>query len=172
MLARLDRWHESVKQIFRLLLLLALAAFAVGCAGVSSRPFDIHSVSLSTLSQTTIVVDRSRYQGIHLIVTNDLPSDVFLKIEPQYYLLSAPEETQSPFRLRDLDEIYRTSRGLTTADLFMYVWSGNKGFFHHVFDPRLRPGKDYFLPITYYHCKDAGFYTRSLKIVIANKAVQ
>jgi hypothetical protein len=49
-----------------------------------------------------------------------------------------------------------------------HAWrSGNKGFYH-IFHPDVSPGTDYFLPITYYRCKDAGFYTGSVKIIVAN----
>jgi hypothetical protein len=132
----------------------------------------VHEVSLSTLTQTEVVVDLSRYPGLYLFIKNDFPSDIFLKIGPPETYLPVPRETKAPFRLRDLDEAHRRSRGFMTADEFMFVWSGNNGFIHHLFDPRLSPGKNYFLPITYYHCKDGGFYVQSLRIVTVDKKVQ
>jgi len=168
-------WPQHQYWITYCLLMLSIGAVASGCRTLSSRPFYVQVVRLSSLHQTTVVFDTNRYSGINLIITNDLGSDVFLKFEPQDGFESYPQHTQNPFRMPDSDERYRGYREaghhpLIVADVFMYIWSGNTGWYH-IIHPVLSPEKDYFLPITYYQCKDAGFSTKSLKIVAGNAAV-
>ena len=122
----------------------------------------------------------SRYAGINLIIKNDLDSDVFLMHSPHSEFIAKPINTKEPFRLPDLDERKRQHRKseegknyithpFWTTDTFMFVWSGNTGY-HHLYSPSLSADKPYFA-ITYYHCKDKAFYTKSLKIVEANQKV-
>jgi hypothetical protein len=171
-----QRWLDPMKRLIRFTPFFAAVFLATGCSCLSPRPYYVQEVQLSVLSQTTVVFDQSRYGGIQLIISNDSPSDIFLKFEPVHTLLSAPQEATTPFRLPDRDERYRAFSGtglhpLMSADVFMYVWSGNKGFYSFP-SPDLSRGVDHFLPITYYQCKDAGFLTHSVKIVTAKQAAQ
>jgi hypothetical protein len=130
------------------------------------------------LSETTVEFDSSRYAGINLIITNDLDSDIFLRATPSDGFVADPIKTDNAVRLPDTDERYRLldkqyeGRGIILhwvkyAETFFFVWSGNTGF-QHIYNPQLSSDRSYF-PITYYHCKDKGFYIRTVRIIEANK---
>ena len=143
---------------------------------IDDRPYFAPEIALSKLHESTIQYDATRFAGINLIIRNDLDSDIFLKFAPRTDFVTNSIITDKSVRLPDDDERYRLIdeqfngifHPMKYAETYLYVWSGNTGF-HHLYSPQLSLEKSYF-PITYYHCNDKGFYTKTIRIIEANKA--
>ena len=159
----------------------ALAFCSCSSMGRRSLPYFAPEVRLSQLSETTVQFDRSKHAGINLIIVNDLNTDVFLKQGSPDRFVKEAINVEQPIRLPDMDDRYRQfdrklegtgviMHPLQYAEQFMFIWSAHKGFYH-IYGFETSDGMSY-LPITYYHCTDRGFYTKSIRIVEANKTVQ
>ena len=148
-----------MKIMVRILFSLSLGLLLSGCG---SLPYYVPMTALSRLGETTIIFDPAKHQGINLIITNDLKSDVFLKLATAADFVTQPVDTEQPFRLPDMDETRRHQ-----ADMFMFIWAGNTGFYQ-IFNPVLTQGVNYYVAISYYNCEEQGFYTKSVKIIRVN----
>ena len=147
------------------IVMIAIATTLCSCGSLvhRSRPYYASEIRLSQLSSTRVEFNHSKYDGISLIVINDLDSDVFLKFGPRDHLLKEAVNTDKSFRLADMDERGRLCdkhfegtgvivRPIEIAEDFMLIWAGNKGFYHYLHYEPFEGEQD--LPITYYHCND------------------